>query len=78
MDGGITISNENKKRKQVTVTEIVEEKRYGTSDFLRIPKSWRSLQGLQGHLICEAKVEKDENGIWFLIFKKLTEPCRQT
>ena len=61
-----------------TITEIIEEKRYGTSNFLRIPQSWRSLQGLQEHLTFEAKAEKDENGVWFLIFKKVTEPCRQT
>ena len=91
MDGDIIIPNENKKRKHVTpketteeedrfrtITEIIEEKRYGTSDFLRIPKSWRSLQGLQDHLTFEAKAEKDENGVWFLIFKKVTESCRQT
>jgi len=61
----------------VTSKETVEEKRYGTSDFVRIPKSWRILQGLQGHLVFEATVEKNGNGVVYLVFKKVNESCRQ-
>ena len=74
----MNISNEKEEREKASVPEIIEEKRYGTSDFLRIPKTWRIIPGLEKHLVFEAVVEKDAHGIPYLVFRKVTEPCQRT
>jgi len=79
MYGDVTISKQNKTRKQVTSTETIELQRKGTSDYLRVPASWKnSLRKLQGHLTFDATVEEDENGILYIVFKKVAENCQQT
>jgi len=64
------------KREQLTTSETIDLKRKGSSDYLRVPATWRaSIKGLQGKLKFEAKVERDENGILYIIFKKVKNSC---
>jgi len=62
------------KREVITKSERIELKRKGTSDFLRVPAKWRhSFRKLQGKLTFDATYEEDENGVPYLIFKKVRE-----
>ena len=71
------MTKENKEKR--SIPQKIELKRKGTGDFLRVPADWRNtIPGLQGHLVFDATVEKDEYGIIYLVFKKVSEPCRQT
>ncbi len=68
------MSEKEKDREVLTAPEKIELKRYGTSESLRIPRSWRkALPQLQGDLLFEARVERDGNGKVFIVFEKVRE-----
>lgn len=65
------MSDENKNQ-TLTTPEQITLKRKGTSDFLRVPAKWRkSIKGLQGPLIFDATLKRDESGVIYIVFKKV-------
>lgn len=65
---------ENQKREVLTAPEKIALKKSGTSESLRVPASWRrTIPALQGPLLFEARVEKDENGRIYVVFEKVRE-----
>lgn len=68
--------SKNEKNESITQPETIPIQRKGTSDFLRIPAKWRqTIRGLQGHLEFDATVERDEDGILCLVFRKVKKDC---